>query len=183
MMKTRHFQKSDWGILLSAVLLSQVPYSIAAPGLSDDGRPDLGLANLNHGTLSTLLGRGEGRALSYAAGGGPNSARVSGFDRNGDSDPPVVNEGEKVLTEHARPQLSSGQPSVVNTDSSESSKAERRIETLTTRPLQWYRDAAAQGSLEAVFILGWFYHHVRVFLEITAKPWCTTGRPPSGVTP
>src|SRR5215469_6961678 len=57
------------------------------------------------------------------------------------------------------PISSSGQASVVNPDSRESSQAERRIETITTCPMQWYRDAAAQGSLEAVFILGWLYQH------------------------
>lgn len=140
----------------------QVPHSIAAGDFNGDGKLDLAVTSRNDGTASMLLGNGEAKfkpAVSCAAENGASSVTASDFKGNADLDLPVVNGKDNVMTEPVRAPSSSGQASIGNTDCRESSKAERRIAALMARPVQWYRDEAAQGSLEAVFVLGWLYDH------------------------
>ena len=64
------------------------PASVAVGDFNRDGIPDLAVANSGDGTVSVLLGNGDGtfqQPVSYATGDGPESVAVGDF--NGDGRP------------------------------------------------------------------------------------------------
>jgi hypothetical protein len=80
--------------------------SVAVGDFNGDGKPDLAVANegttpLFNGTVSVLLGQGDGTflpALSYAAGSLPVSVAVGDFNGDGKLDLAVANQGTYPFT-------------------------------------------------------------------------------------
>src|SRR5713226_1817210 len=60
------------------------PYSVAVGDFNGDGHLDLAVANAGSGTVSVLLGNGDGSfqtARNFPAGSGPRSVAVGDFER------------------------------------------------------------------------------------------------------
>jgi hypothetical protein len=76
--------------------VGQYPEGVAEAGLNGDGKPDLVIANYNSGTVSVLLGNGDGTFqphVDYPTGEGPESVVVADFNHDGKPDLAVVNSG------------------------------------------------------------------------------------------
>ena len=72
------------------------PNSVAVADFNGDGIPDLAVGNFNDGTVSVLLGKGDGTfqtAQSFAAGMNPQSLAVGDFKGDGIPDLAVANTG------------------------------------------------------------------------------------------
>src|SRR5215469_6335377 len=70
------------------------PYSVAVGDFNGDGRADLAVANEGSGTVSVLLGNGDGTfqaAVNYAVGTTPGSVAVGDFNGDGKADLAVTN--------------------------------------------------------------------------------------------
>jgi FG-GAP-like repeat/Putative Ig domain len=72
----------------SPVAVGSGPYALATADLNSDGKLDLVVANQNDGTLSILLGNGDGTFTPAAGspvsvGGAPNSVAVGDFNSSG----------------------------------------------------------------------------------------------------
>ncbi|HEY6868014.1 MAG TPA: VCBS repeat-containing protein, partial [Candidatus Eisenbacteria bacterium] len=83
------------GVLFSAPFLSfdtgATPFSVAAGDLNGDGKPDLAVANSGAGTVSILLGNGDGTfrpRSDYGTGDQPYAVAIG--DLNGDGKPDLA---------------------------------------------------------------------------------------------
>jgi hypothetical protein len=79
------------------------PGSVEVADFNGDGKPDLGVANEQSGTVTVLLGDGKGRFAEakgspFAAGRQPNDIAVGDFNRDGKLDLAFANHEEKHLT-------------------------------------------------------------------------------------
>jgi hypothetical protein len=77
------------------------PRSIAAADFNGDGTLDLAVANEAGGSISVLLGRGDGTfagAVNYAAGASPRSVAVGDFNSDGVPDLAVASSAEGTIT-------------------------------------------------------------------------------------
>src|SRR5262245_61860200 len=85
-----------------------LPFSVAIGDLNLDGRPDLAVANIgysaeNIGTVSVLLGNGDGTfgtTTSYVAGINPSSVAIGDVNGDGRPDLSVSNFSPTVLVLH-----------------------------------------------------------------------------------
>jgi hypothetical protein len=77
------------------------PYSIAAGDFKGNGILDLAVANSSDGTVSVLLGNGDGTfasAVNYAVGNSPHSVAVGDFNGDGVPDLVAANYGDDTVT-------------------------------------------------------------------------------------
>ncbi len=77
------------------------PDSVAVGDFNGDGKPDLAVANYGDGTVSVLLGNGDGTfqaAVSYGAGSGPASVAVGDFNGDGKADLVVANSTDGTVS-------------------------------------------------------------------------------------
>ena len=79
------------------------PFSVAIADLNSDGKLDLAVADTYSGTVSVMLGNGDGSfrgSVSFSAGIGPHSVAVGDMNRDGKPDLAVANcfAGEGVST-------------------------------------------------------------------------------------
>ncbi|MGO8818369.1 MAG: beta strand repeat-containing protein [Terriglobia bacterium] len=76
--------------------VGQYPEGVAEADLNGDLKPDMVIANFNSGTVSVLLGNGDGTFqahVDYPTGEGPESVIVADFNHDGKPDLAVVNTG------------------------------------------------------------------------------------------
>jgi hypothetical protein len=74
--------------------IGSTPFSVAVGDFDGDGTPDLAVANAGSGSVSVLLGKGDGTfrtAVNYAVGADPVSVAVGDFDGDGTPDIAVAN--------------------------------------------------------------------------------------------
>jgi hypothetical protein len=72
----------------------KTPFAVALGDLNGDRKPDVAVANINSGTVSVLLNRGDGRLGSrrdYATGDQPRSVALADLDGDGSLDLAVAN--------------------------------------------------------------------------------------------
>jgi hypothetical protein len=77
------------------------PFSIAAQDFNHDGIPDLAVANSGDGTVSVLLGIGDGTyqaQTTYKTGSGPYSVAVGDFNGDGNPDLAVANFSDNTVS-------------------------------------------------------------------------------------
>ena len=87
----------------SPVSVGLNPYSIAVGDFNGDGNSDLAVANNGSGTVTILLGNGDGTFTAasespVAVGREPSSVVVSDLDSDGKLDLAVANEGDNTVT-------------------------------------------------------------------------------------
>ena len=78
-----------------------LPESVAVGDFNGDGKLDLAVANQGSGTVSILLGNGDGTfqtAKSYAVGSNPDSVAVGDFTGDGTLDLAVTNAGSNTVS-------------------------------------------------------------------------------------
>ncbi len=77
------------------------PYSVAVGDFNGDGKPDLATANFGGGTVSVLLGNGNGTfgpATDFKVGSNPFSIAVGDFNGDGIPDLAVANNGSNTVS-------------------------------------------------------------------------------------
>ena len=77
------------------------PYSVATADLNADGRPDLVVANYGSGTVSVLLGNGDGTfgaKTDFGAGSDPQSVAIADLNGDGRPDLAVANWGSNTVS-------------------------------------------------------------------------------------
>jgi hypothetical protein len=85
----------------SPVLVGGLPVSVTVGDFDHNGIPDLAVANRDEGTVSVLLGNGDGsfmRVHDVPVGSAPVSVTVGDFDRNGISDLAVASRGNDTVS-------------------------------------------------------------------------------------
>jgi hypothetical protein len=87
------------------------PNSVVAADLNGDGKPDLVSCNNGDGTVSVLLGNGDGTfqaAVAYSVGKFPGSVAVGDFNGDGKPDLAIANSGEADTSKQVSVLLGNG---------------------------------------------------------------------------
>jgi hypothetical protein len=92
---------SAFGLAQAGYATAGRSYALAVGDFNGDGKPDLAVANYVLGTISVLLGNGNGTFqphVDYATGGYPESVAVGDFNNDGKLDLVVANNGSNTVS-------------------------------------------------------------------------------------
>ena len=92
---------SAFGLAQAGYATADRSYALAVGDFNGDGKPDLAVANYAPGTISVLLGNGNGTFqphVDYATGRYPESVAVADFNRDGKLDLAVANNGSNTVS-------------------------------------------------------------------------------------